>query len=63
MSERNIKIDADRYNFLRCGGYEVLQDEKYWKNVDSFDDAVDKARTDCLITGSITAKLSNEGQS
>ena len=48
---RNVELDAERYNWLRNGGWEVLQDPKYWRPELKFDGAVDAARIDAALTG------------
>ena len=51
---RNESLDAQRYSFLRLGGWEVLQDPKYWPEGRTFDEVVDAARVDCALTGIFT---------
>lgn len=40
---REALKDAERYRWLRCGGWEVLQDPKYWTPELRFDGVIDAA--------------------
>lgn len=44
-----ILLDAERYAWLRQGGWEVMQDPKYWKPELTFDEAIDAARVEVAL--------------
>ena len=42
-----IAKDAERYRWLRNGGWEVMSDPKYWQPELRFDGAIDAGMADC----------------
>jgi hypothetical protein len=44
--------DAERLNFLRHGGWEVLQDPRYWTVTNKFDGVIDEAMRDVALASS-----------
>lgn len=51
-----LLLNDARYRFLRNGGWEVLQDTKYWAPENRFDGAIDAARLDVAIDAAIRAR-------
>jgi len=49
-----IRRNDARYRWLRCGGWEVLQDSKYWQPERGFDGAVDAAMLDVSLNAAMT---------
>ena len=51
-----LLLNDARYRFLRNGGWEVLQDTKYWAPENRFDGAIDAARLDVAIDAAMRAR-------
>lgn len=51
-----LLLNDARYRFLRNGGWEVIQDTKYWTPENRFDGAIDAARLDVAIDAAIRAR-------
>lgn len=56
-----LLLNDARYRFLRNGGWEVLQDTKYWAPENRFDGAIDAARLDVAIDAAIRARGNGNG--
>lgn len=54
-----VERDADNYRWLRCGGWEVLQDPKYWLPEYDFDGAVAAARADVALNAAMNKGAGN----
>ena len=56
MSKHDIAADAHRLNWLACGGWEVLQDPRYWAKELNFRQTIDSAIAECQ-TDALMGKL------
>ena len=52
-AEEAMRRNDARYRWLRCGGWEVLQDPKYWQPERGFDGAVDAAMLDVSLNAAM----------
>ena len=54
-ADAEMRRNDARYRWLRCGGWEVLQDPKYWTPERGFDGAVDAAMLDVSLNAAMNS--------
>ncbi len=59
---REDAVCAERYRWLRCGGWEVMQDPKYGRPELRFDGAIDAGRVAVALDAAIDQARGKGGQ-